>query len=759
MSNNTIQTETDEEIDIKEIFRILYRYKFMIIFLLILFGTTSSYIAYFKPNIYQASSTVEVGIEDAGGDMLNMAMNTGGMNGDTEMEIIKSRFLTEKAMKTVNFSHFYYTTRNFKEIELYEDAPFEVGMLKGYGISFDFYPVDEKSYRLAVKEAVTSTGAIWSYDEILLYGKEIDTEYFHLNIIKTKEAEDAQYRFRISKQKSLQGSVSVSLVENSTILEISYTDNVPLRAQEYVNSLAEAYIAQNVERKTGAATLKLSFIDKQLKRITENLKSSAIKVEEFKKTAKTVDLSSKAQIVIQRIAEYETKLTEITIDEEMLNSVYKQVKSGRNIETISILGVGMAESSVASMVNELQRAIMKKRALRQDYTEMYPEVIKLRKLIVILKKNIVVTIKNLRESVKEKKALVEKSILEQQKFLNTLPADERMFGQLQRKFVVNEKIYSYLLEKRLETAVVKASTVSKNRILDSALIPGGAIKPKRTIIILIGLILGFILGVSLAFLRAFLDDRIKGEDDIRGISEVPLLGLIPHIKRDDGKIKVFLSPKSAVAEAFRNVRTNLQFMSNYKSAHTIAVTSTVGGEGKTTVCINLAGIMSMSGKKTVLLNLDMRKPTLHEKFGLPNKQGMSTLLSGSTSLGKVIQKTEYEDLDIITSGPVPPNPSELIQGELMGKVLEKLKEVYDVIILDTPPVGLVVDAKTLMHLVDTSIYVMRADYSKKGFLKSIKEVSSLKEIDGLSVLLNDVKQGNGGYGYGYGYGYYEEDKK
>jgi capsular exopolysaccharide synthesis family protein len=167
----------------------------------------------------------------------------------------------------------------------------------------------------------------------------------------------------------------------------------------------------------------------------------------------------------------------------------------------------------------------------------------------------------------------------------------------------------------------------------------------------------------------------------------------------------------------------------------------------------------MAGKKTIILNLDMRKPTLHEKFGLPNKQGMSTLLSGSTNLDQVIQKTEYENLDIITSGPVPPNPSELIQGELMEKILGKLKEIYDVIILDTPPVGLVVDAKTLMHHVDTSIYVMRAGYSKKGFLRSIKEISSIKEIQGLSILLNDVKQGKDGYGYGYGYGYYEEGKK
>lgn len=168
--------------------------------------------------------------------------------------------------------------------------------------------------------------------------------------------------------------------------------------------------------------------------------------------------------------------------------------------------------------------------------------------------------------------------------------------------------------------------------------------------------------------------------------------------------------------------------------------------------------MSMANKRTVILNLDMRKPTLHEKFGLKNIKGMSTLLSGHTALGEVIQHTEYENLDIITSGPVPPNPSELIQSELMEKVLEKLREVYDVIILDTPPIGLVTDARTLMHFADTSIYIVRAEYSKKGFLRSVEKLSK-EEIRGLSILLNDVKMAKNGYGYGYGYGYYEEEKK
>ncbi|NOR55374.1 MAG: polysaccharide biosynthesis tyrosine autokinase, partial [Sulfurovum sp.] len=252
--------------------------------------------------------------------------------------------------------------------------------------------------------------------------------------------------------------------------------------------------------------------------------------------------------------------------------------------------------------------------------------------------------------------------------------------------------------------------------------------------------------------------RIKGESDIRDILDVPLLGTIPLIVKDAESIKVFDSPKSSVAEAFRNLRTNLQFMSEEKEVHTIAVTSTVGGEGKTTVCINLGAIMSMAGIKTVILNLDMRKPTLHQKFKLSNVKGMSTYLSGRSTLSDVIQHSEHEHLDIITSGPVPPNPSELIQSAYMEKILLELKEIYDVIILDTPPVGLVTDARTVMHLADTSIYVLRAEYSKKEYLRKIKELSSFKEIGSLSMILNAVPLGKDGYGYGYGYGYYEDDK-
>lgn len=769
---NTNATQIDEdEIDLKEVFRTIFRYKYMIIAFVILFGAGSSFFAYFKPNVYKATSTIEIGFNPSanrgmmGMDMMSMAMDGGAMTPDTEIAKIKSRTLAERIAQKIDFAHKYYTERRFKELELYVNSPFKVAMNKGYGISFDLYPIDNKLYRLVVKDAEDENKTVWSYDKVLPYDKEVVTEHFHLNVTRTKAFDNTQYRFVVIDPAKvgtmIRESVSVSQPgKTAMILEISYEDNVALRAQQTANALAEAYIQQNIEYKTQEASLKLKFIDEQLNRINENLKASAVKLEEFKRSANTVNLSAKAESILSNMSQSELKLQEISIHEGLLKILYDQVKSGKNLESLSGSGFGEEGAGLSSLIMELQKAIIQKRALRESYTELYPEVRALTKTISQQKKVIIATIENLNKSIQERKALLEKSIAEQQELLNTLPADERMYGQLERKFVVNEKIYSYLLEQRSATAIIKAATVSKNHIIDTALVPEKPIKPKRKLIVLVGLILGLIVGIALAFLRAFLDDRIKSEEDITHATDVPLLGVIPHIKEDANKLKVFEAPKSSVAEAFRNLRTNLQFMQHEGHSHVIALTSTVGAEGKTTACVNLGAIMSMAEKRTIILNLDMRKPTLHEKFEVRNKVGMSTLLTGATPLEKVIQPTKYANLDLITSGPVPPNPSELIQKEILKQTIEALRKMYDVIILDTPPVGLVADARTLMHYADTSIYLLRAEYSKRDYIKSINRLSG-EEIGSFGILFNDVTQANGsyGYGYGYGYGYYDDDKK
>ncbi|NPA59317.1 MAG: polysaccharide biosynthesis tyrosine autokinase [Epsilonproteobacteria bacterium] len=756
-----MNTQQNDEIDIKEIFWIISRYKWMIIFFTIIFGLGSGYYAYFKPNIYKATATVEVGLSQriSSGDILSMATDPGRLNPDTEKAIITSRFLAKKASKEVDRTHHYYTKIKLKQVELYKNSPFRVGMNSGFGIKFYFYPIDEKHYRLVAKDKD------WSFDKKLEYDKEIKNKHFHINITKVSKPEASKYTFIIDNPNIINpGNVDVQQTSKySRILAISYEDNVPLRAKEYVNALAKAYIQQNIEKKTKEASKKLEFIDNQLKYITQNLRASAIKIEDFKKKAKTINLSSKAESIIKTISQKDAKLSEVSMKEEILNNLYNSVKKGKNLESLAIVGLGEGEASLSDMVTKLQDAILKKKLLREDYTEMYPEVRKLTKTIYQLKKIIISTIKNMQKSIQEQKALLQREIDKQQLLLDKLPADERMFGQLKRKFAVNEKIYSYLLEKRSETAIIKASTVSKNRIIDEALSPKKPIKPKRKLIVFIGLIMGFIFGILVAFIRNYLDDTIKNEDDISHLTNVPVVGLIPHMKENADKLSILSSPKSSVAESFRNLRTNLQFMVSYRGAQVIAITSTISGEGKTTLAVNLSAVMSIADKKTIILNLDMRKPTLHEKFDIPNKKGMSSLLSGNATLTEVIQKTKYKNIDVITSGPIPPNPSELIQSPLMEKLIYKLKEHYDVVILDTPPIGLVTDARTLMHLADTSLYVIRVEYSKKEFLKTVNFLASLEEIRSLGIILNDIPLGKKGYGYGYsygyGYGYYEDDTK
>jgi uncharacterized protein involved in exopolysaccharide biosynthesis len=322
-------------IDIKQHFITIANYKYMIIFLMLLFGFSSAIYTYFQPNEYKASAIVEVGLEQrsfGAQDILAMAMSPGVMNTDTEMEIIRSRKLSKRISKKVDFAHRYYTTRKFKEVELYKNSPFQVGMNKGFYISFNLYPVDEKHYRLVVTDAKDENKIVWSYDKILPYDKEIVAERFHLNVTKTGEMKDNQYRFVVIDPQDI-GSIvqlGVDVFQKSkfaTMLEITYADNVALRAQEATNALVNAYLKQSIERKTKEASLKLDFVDKQLDRITENLRSSAIKLEEFKRSANTVNLSAKAENIIRHMSESETKLEEITIQEEMLKTLYKQFKA------------------------------------------------------------------------------------------------------------------------------------------------------------------------------------------------------------------------------------------------------------------------------------------------------------------------------------------------------------------------------------------------------------------------------------------------
>jgi len=760
-TNNQIE---EDEIDLKELFATIYKYKYSILLITIITTLIAGVYIYFKPNIYRAEATIEVSSKSKpsfGDDLLSAALSSNAQDISTEIEIIKSRFVNKLALKNVDFIKHYYGVKHFKKIELYKKSSLDINITQGYNTEFIIKPIDNSKFVLEVKKAKDENETEWSFYREVKFGELIQDKHFKIAVNRVGKLDYDEYRFIAKDPKYLADEVRKNLQvsqasKKASIIKITLEDNVPLRATEYINAVAKAYLKQSIERKTIEATKKLEFIDSQLKQITKSLHTSAKDLEEFKKSSSTVSISSKADIVIQRSAELEKQLADISLKRKIVASLFNDVKSGQGLESISIVGMGSDGGSIVDMVKGLQDAIIKKKILLQDYTSSHPEVIKVNNTIIQLKRSIFKTLKNMLLLMKEKETLLKKAISQEKKQIDKLPENERVLSNLKRQFLANEKIYSYLLEKRSEVSITKAATINKNRILDSAILPKEPIKPKRKLVIIVGFIIGLILGIFIAFIRAFLNDKIENKNDIEKATTVPIVANIPFIKENADSLVVLKSPKSVVAEAFRSFRTNIQFMVKGESGYVISLTSTISGEGKTTIGMDLAGIISITNKKVILVHLDMRKPTLHEKFKLSNTKGLSTILAGKDRLDEVIQSTDYKNLDVITSGPIPPNPSELLDSREFKEMINQLKERYDVIILDTPPIGLVTDARIVLELSDISLYVVRDKYSKKEFIENINKLKQ-DGIKGFGIVYNGIKASSKGYGYGYGngYGYYK----
>lgn len=770
--NNQIQ---NDEIDLKDLFKTIMKYKYIIAFFAIIFALASAIFAYTKPSIYSSFATIELqegSNKWSPDDALKQAFSGGSVNVENQIEILKSKSLADRALKDLNLKTRYFTVKNYRTKEYYNNSPFIVidKILDDtiYGTTFNLTPVDEESFRLEIKPiskfskrgVLALTGVqpledyeLITYDKVHKYGEDIVSQWFTLNITKLSSLENEEYSFAfvhpsIASDVYL-SDLSVSQVSKlSSILRVSIEDNVSLRASDLLNSLFKAYLEQEVERKSEVANLSLDFIDNQLEEINKKLKTSETDLESYKEINNVISLSDKAKTVSTQLVEYESKIQELNIEENILNNLFQYISNNQNLAGLSVGSITFADPALAILIKSLHEQASQKEALLLDYTELHPEVKKFSQTIATLRRQIVASLKNNLKQLEQRKKSLNDLIYKYQKSIETLPKQERELTRLTRHFSVNEKVYSYLLEKRAETAILKSSTISNARILDIALNFSKPIKPKRVLIVLVGLILGVIVGLAYAFLREFFNNTIKNTEEIEKYSSIPIYGVIPFNKNK--------KTPSVFSEAFRSIRTNLQFLPQNESSRIISVTSSVSGEGKTTIVAKLGEIISQTNKKVIVLDLDLRKASVHKEFDLPNNIGMSNYLTGQNSLTEVIKKTSNDFVDVITTGPLPPNPSELILNENMKNILDELKKSYDYILIDTPPVGLITDALILMNYSDITFTIVRANYTRKEFIKNLDRLAKEHSHNHVGMILNGVEIGDKyGYGYGvsYGYGY------
>jgi capsular exopolysaccharide synthesis family protein len=314
-------------------------------------------------------------------------------------------------------------------------------------------------------------------------------------------------------------------------------------------------------------------------------------------------------------------------------------------------------------------------------------------------------------------------------------------------------MYDYLLKKESESKITQLATFSDYKIIDHAYTSYRPIKSKFIISMLLSIIFGLIIGTILAFIRNSLNNKVKGQEDIKNITSLPIYGSIPFCKQKPYQLQVELNPRSPFTEGFRNLRTNLQFIHKRKKATTILITSTIASEGKTTVSANLAKILEMAQYKTLLVNLDIRKPTLHKFFDIDNSIGVTNYLNGQYNETEIIRHTEFGTLDIITSGPIPENPSELILSKRLPLLFEKLKTMYDYIIIDTAPIGIVTDTKNIMKYTDLNLILLKENFAKKEFIQTIEKMIIQYQFQNVGLILNASSNLGGEYGYGYSYEY------
>ena len=767
MINNEFNNK--DEIDLKEVLSVIYNNRYMISIIVFCSLILAVIFAYFSPNIYKSSTSLEIvsnkAAKTGNTDMLTMAFGISNNNIDNELEILKSRFIAQKALNTVSIGTRYFTINNYKELELYKNSPFvvEVDYLddKMLGKKIKIIPLNDTTFRLEILpktseklklqlSLLSSDNITPTYSQTHEYGRSVTTPWGKFTVKRSFKLKNKVYAFSYMPNKNMYPFIANKLSVSpssklGSIVTISFEDNVAERAKDVLTAITEAYLEQEIDSNKEEADKTLSFIDFQLESMNKELQASASSLNKYKSENQLINLESKAELAATELSTLESEFYAQNIELELLENLYTHISNNKDISSLSLQSFEQ-NNDINNLFTELQIRETKKKSLLIEFTEFHPDVLKLTEEINNLKNVIKNTVSNKLLTVKNRKRQLLYVINKHKQTLRALPEQEKQLASLTRNYMVDEKIYSYLLEKRAETAILKASTVSKTRVVDGALVNHEPIKPKRAFIVLVGIILGFILGAIIAFSRNAFNTKLFRLEDLEKLTNVPIYGSIPLVNKKD---------KQPFYEALRVLRTNLQFTQSKRAnkAKIISITSSISGEGKTLLSVELSKILAQGEKKVLLIDLDMRKSRLQKHFKVSNQHGVSTYLAEKSYKEEIVQQTELVNLNIITGGPIPPNPSELLILSTFSKFIEELSEEYSYIILDTPPIGLVTDAMTPLMLSDVALFVVKADYTPKNLIVSINKMIEDKSFNQPGFIFNGAKSDkNYGHGYGYGYG-------
>ena len=781
------QVPQEETIDIKALILKYAQYWYYFVLSILFFGAMAFLNNRYTVPEYSVSTTLlirddnntQLGAENL---LEGLELFSGKKNLKNEIVILNSYSISEQLIKELDLGISYYQHGFFQTNELFGNSPFKVNVdslhIQLTGVDFQLVVLNENEFTLTVsasdkfpysiqKEKLhKATIANIDLEETYQFNSIIESNYFSFSIEKTnffnKEKiieNEKGYSFKMHQTDKLAHKLIHEVIINpinkeTSILKLNIKGRTPKKNIKILNKLTEIYIRSGLNEKNLMAINTINFIDDQLNIIHDSLTYIENNLEEFRSTNPNLSIVDKDYGTYFQKQKLDNTLSEQSVNIKYYNSLLSYLKDDKNANSIvSPTSMGISNPELNSLINQLLQLYAKKGELQLTTTKKNPTYLAVLSQINHTKATIIENVRNLISSASIYEKDLKNRINTFTSRINKLPEVEKNYLILKRKHEYNEQTAIYLQQKRYEASLAKAGTESDHKVIDPARLDSERpIKPRKSLAYFMALLLGLILPISFISLRDFFSDTIKDKSDLLNCTNIPLLGLIGH--SDNARSLVIpTSSKSIIAESFRSLRTNIQYLAADKAKKVITVTSSIGGEGKTFTTMNLAAIFALSGHKTILIGGDLRKPKLHEDFKLDATKGLSSYLINKSTLEEVIEKTEIESLHVISSGPTPPNPAELLDSPKMQDLIKELNKIYDYVIIDTPPIGLVTDGVILMQHADVNLYVVRHNYSKTKALSVINSLYSQGQVKNVNLIINDFKHTASGYGYGYGYGY------
>lgn len=787
-----LYTEQEEQVDYKALFfKYLIHWKWFVASIVVCLIGGWIYLYYTTP-VYSITGSVIIkdnkknnSVSTGLADLEDLGFYSSTNNFDNEVEVLHSRTLLKKVVEELDLYINYRTRENLRPVELYKDTPVKVWL------------TPEEAEKLpngaAVLEVVLKPGGKLSVST------EIDEQEFKQDFNKLPALLTTPYgtfsftpgdSAIVEKEQEITVTVAAPRImangyanalsveptsKTTTIAQITLQNTSPQRGVDFINKLIEIYNRDANDDKNEVASKTAEFIDERIKIINGELGTTEKELETFKRDAGLTDLKSDAQLALSENSEYEKKRAENSTQLRLVQFLSEYANNPDHAYEVLPVNVGLTDTGLTELINRYNEMLLERKRLLRTSSESNPVVVNLDASIRAMRSNVQTTILSVQKGLMITKADLERQAGKYAGRITSAPGQERQLVSISRQQEIKAGLYLMLLQKREENAITLASTANNARIVDEAQAELFPVSPKGKLIYLIAFVLGIAIPVGIIYIIELLRYKIEDRSDVKKLTTVPIIGDIPASDNmpKEGSVVVRENQNDMMAETFRNVRTNVQYMlgSNQK---VVLITSTTSGEGKSFVAANLAISFALLGKKVVIVGLDIRKPGLNKTFQMSHKEdGITRYLADPehTDLMSLLQQSNVTpNLYILPGGAIPPNPTELVARDSLVQAVDRLKKEFDYVILDTAPIGMVTDTQLISRVADMSIYVCRAGYTPKAGYLFINELRDHKKLPNLCTIINDVniKTGKYGYGtygkygygrtYGYGYGYDEKSK-